>query len=82
MRVHLFDSDEPLKSGEDYVARCLSLVKSAQFLFTLDTSFGEAEVRSALQACRICTESGVKKRYLYGIVGGQEYVQAALDSTD
>ena len=82
MKVHLLDSNEPLQEGQDYTALCSKFIKAAQFHFTFDTSFGLGEVLSSLQSCNDCREHQTGKRYLYGLISGQEEVQAALDSTD
>lgn len=77
MRVHLFDSDEPLKSGGNMKANCGAEISRAEFAFMFDLQFGQDSAISSLLCCRQCRSTRLAKRYIYGVVSGQETKGAA-----
>lgn len=73
MRCHLTDSDEPLHEGGDQVALCGTPINKARFVFMFDRDFDDfLESANTLLFCRICSELEIEKRYVYGILSGQE----------
>jgi hypothetical protein len=72
VKSHLLDSDEPLLSGQDYVARCGARVAKAHFSFALIA--GECFAMSTLLFCTKCIAGKplLSKRYLYGMLDGEK----------
>jgi hypothetical protein len=77
LRIHLLDADVPLKSGENYKANCGADISKAEFAFMFDADYGQDYSVSSLLCCRQCRTTRLAKRYLYGIVSGQETKGAA-----
>lgn len=74
-KVHLRDSEEPLKEGQDHIAICGERIPKAVYVFMWneDSGFSFAEqVQRRLNVCRKCRELEIGKRYVYGLVSGQE----------
>ena len=71
MKVHLLDSNEPMKEGDDLTALCCQFIPKAAFLFVFDTGLGGAATFNSLLTCRQCREAQTGKRYLYGIAAGE-----------
>ncbi len=78
MKAHLKPSEEPLRAGEDHEALCGAIVKKAEFIMFVDTNLaGHCQVNS-FHFCRACwTQPTFGKRYLYGLIPGQEASQEA-----
>ena len=72
MKVHLFDSDDPLATGGKLKANCGAEIVNAEFAFFFDLNFADSGVANSLRCCRDCRTTRLAKRYVYGIVSGQE----------
>jgi hypothetical protein len=78
VKSHLVNSDEPVKLGTDLTAMCGAVVSKAESSFGIDTgntnSIVEAlsEFLTTLNTCSDCLVCTLSKRYLYGVVPGQE----------
>lgn len=74
MKAHLLDSEDPLIEGEDYRALCGDEISNSVFVYMFDTDAAEEflSALSAVNTCRKCCTAGLDKRYVYGIVSGQE----------
>ena len=77
MKCHLLDSDEPLKEFTSLTALCGKEIQNAVFVIRFNhdvTSFAESLNR--INTCAQCLDVELGKRYVYGLVSGQEYVSA------
>ena len=76
MIVHLADSSEPLTlTGGDQRVLCGEIVSHAMPVMLLDDLVVDADgiVGSNLGAfCRHCLQIEIEKRYIYGLVAGEE----------
>lgn len=75
MKAHLLDSDEPLTSGIDYVARCGKNISKAHFVMSIEWGGGGLANLSTLLFCAKCMllpHVIPGKRYLYGMVDGEK----------
>jgi hypothetical protein len=76
-RTHLKDSDEPLQSGQDYVALCGKNVVKAEFVCRWEMGRLAETPISTIVFCQKCAVISAERRetnrvYLYGMVDGQE----------
>lgn len=72
MKAHITDSVDPLREGETLTANCGAEIANAYFVFYVDTSAGIGAQLNSLMTCKSCRETMSGKRYIYGIVPGQE----------
>jgi hypothetical protein len=71
MKAHLFQSDEPIPSGEDRSALCGRTVSKAQFVSFFDAQIVGEVIVDVLRFCACCYLAQTKKRYTYGILDGE-----------
>jgi hypothetical protein len=78
MKCHLVNDDEPVKLGTDLTAICGALVSKAESNFGLDIGNSNPRVNAlsefltSLNTCSKCLKYPLLKRYVYGVVPGQE----------
>lgn len=72
LRIHLIDAWEPLKSGGKLTANCGVEIRKAEFPFMCDLNYGHEVGFNSLLCCRNCNSTRLAKRYVYGLVEGQE----------
>ncbi len=72
MKAHVIDSDLPITEGIDRLANCGQRVAKAVAVFFFDGEFSRDDVVNSLLCCEQCMEYKPTKRYVYGIVNGQE----------
>lgn len=88
-KAHIITSDVPLKEKQTLLGICGAEVKNARFALTWDTmDVTQPLILSTLLFCGKCTKKAVEqamdtdlqveahKRYVYGIVEGQESTEA------
>lgn len=73
VKIHLVDSDEPLREGDRMVALCGTVVDCSHFTVMWDeVATGKLEIGvlilSNRYVCRKCKVRGIEKRYIYGVV--------------
>jgi hypothetical protein len=79
-KVHLRDSDVPLKEGSDLIAMCGTEVPKAAFVLMWNESeAGLLFPNSLSRFCKKCVLANIEPaavpRYWYGILPGEETVQ-------
>ena len=73
MKAHLLDTPDPVKEGSDLLANCLTKIPNAKFVFLWDNeNYPEFLSVSMTRVCKVCAQSALKGRYVYGVVPGQE----------
>jgi hypothetical protein len=76
MKAHMLNTDEAAREGESQTAICGVEVPKAAFVFFFDgnSKFG-AEfflTLNQISTCAKCLQGDFPKRYIYGILNGQE----------
>jgi hypothetical protein len=72
VKAHLLDSDDPLTAGRDYAALCGQKVSKAEFVWFLVSGTYDIAVLSSLVCCPKCRCVAIGKRYLYGLIDGEQ----------
>ena len=74
MKAHLLDSEVPLIEGQTYTAICGAEVSQAVFVYMFNTDHAEEFLGalSSINTCKKCYQLEIEKRYVYGILPGQE----------
>ncbi len=79
-RVHLLDSDVPLKEGEDRTALCGKKIPRAVWAFLWDSDLlGDDMDYDAITTCRDCFGKVPIKRYIYGLIPGESVKQGEAE---
>ena len=76
MRAHVMQSDIPVAEGQDLTANCNEIVPKAKFVFWFDASTACVRSINSFVMCRECGTSFLSKRYIYGILHGEEAKQS------
>lgn len=71
-KIHYIDSAEPISGTRRLKANCGKEIINPEFAFTVDFDRGEARPFNSLTDCRNCNTTRPVKRYLYGVMEGQE----------
>lgn len=78
MKAHLADSNTPLKEGSDILANCGAQVPNGRFVFLWNNDeYPEFLSVSMTRICHKCAELELEKKYVYGVVSGQEAMDEA-----
>lgn len=73
MKAHLLDSDIPILEGSTVVVNCGQHVPNCKFVMMWDAQeLDEIDLGWMRNLCRKCIEQRVDRRYIYGILNGQE----------
>lgn len=72
MKAHILQSDEPIQSGIDHVAACGKTVSKAEFACFVDAGHFQEIQLPKFYFCNYCRETQITKRYIYGLLPGQE----------
>jgi hypothetical protein len=77
MKAHLIDADAPVKEGSDLIVNCGATVPNGRFVFLWDSEeYPEFLSVSMTRVCRKCASLELEKKYVYGVVSGQEVMDA------